>query len=89
MFSARRDIHGIQVSESEVLIVGGYNSTNSRETYRLNLVTNECVRDTETVQGVCCYCTLSPVLAEEVAYFVGNDRSIHIYKIAEKKWEIV
>ena len=45
MFSARYGVHGIQISESDVLIAGDYSKT--KETYRLNLPKNECVKDTD------------------------------------------
>jgi len=40
----------MQVSESDVLIAGDQNG--SKEAYRLNLVKNECVKDTDMAQGL-------------------------------------
>jgi len=86
MFYPRSMCHGIQISESEVLIAGDDIST--KESYRLNLVKNECEHDTDMETGVkCCEC-LSPVLLDGVAYFVGSYK-IHAYTIAERKWKTI
>jgi len=61
----------------------------SKETYKLNLVTNECARDTDMVLRLNCFATLSPVLLGGKAYFVNFEREIQAYNIVEKKWEIV
>ena len=70
-----------------MLIAG--NQSASKETYRINLVKNECVRDADLAQGISCYSTLSPVQIGGEIYFVGFDRTIQVYRRAEKKWEIV
>ena len=70
-----------------MLIAGDQNS--SKETYKINLVKNECVRDADLAQGITCCYTLSPVQIGGEIYFVGNDRKIQVYRRAEKKWEIV
>ena len=70
-----------------MLIAGDANIT--KEAYRLNLLQNECVRDTDMAMGVGCYWTLSPVVIEGAAYFVGCDRRIQEYTIAERKWKMV
>jgi len=38
---------------------------------------------------VACWYTLSPVVVGGAAYFVGWDRKIQMYKIGERKWEVV
>jgi len=70
-----------------VLIAGDHKWT--KEIYRLNLVKNECVRETDSAKGLSYGYTLAPILVDGDAYFVENYRKIHVYRISERKWEVV
>jgi len=77
------DIHGVQISETEVIIAG----KSSDETYRVDLIKNKCFKDSKLVSSAYFDYTMAPVILGGNAYFTDDGRNIHIYNIKERKWE--
>ena len=76
-------IHGVQISEAEVLLAGN----SSADTYRVDLIKNKCVKDSPRVSSSWINFSMAPVIIGGSAYFTDNSRAIHIYRMKERKWE--
>ena len=88
MFSARAGIHGLQMSENEVIVFGA-NPSNS-ECYVLCIKkTVISVRVADLAEGSVFFMCASPLLDGVCVYGSDYNRRIHIYSLANKNWEMI
>ena len=92
MFSARWGVHGIQISENEVIVFGGsdYSHSSKMECYVLRMMGDvSCKRLCDLVEGSAFNECASPVFDGSYVYGSDNNRRLHIYSVANGEWEMI
>ncbi len=91
LFQGRSNVHGIQISKSEVIIFGGFighMSLNSSVVLNINGNSHQFVAGASLKLSSQFYCTSAPVFLNGIVYGVDYKRNLHLFSTKAKDWTL-